>query len=538
MSRAGRWLAILASILLLLLPASASEVWLVAGVSVVYRDPQWQGIRTDSAQMWMPDAPWQKVASQTKVVLLPPGAILRAKDDDSLRQAFGDMRQRNLALALEMGLLTRTDRCQYKGEGYLDDIQTVKNALERIRRTGGDLRYIAMDEPFYYAHQYSGPGACHEPTAEIARRVAASVLVARSIFPTLQIGDEEVVNSSRAATVELAEWAAAYRAAVGEPLDFLHADVEWSGLAMQNLKPLAVALKQQHVAFGIIYNAAGDATTDEAWAESATEHYTEVEQVLDVHPDHAVFQTWVHSPTRMMPEDQPATLTNIALHYLQPATTLSFNRVGDGVTGRLMDSQGHPVAGARLTLEAVDVVGHLPPQARQWTGTIPQAAKTAIIGIRANTESSCVCDGDTAATVGLIHYSEVGTGLQQEIPPGAPPIPRTIKLSASQNIVWNLKQIPVTAGAAYTLSVPIAAAASAESAGYVTAIFFDGAGKGLGRVMIPFRPVRQQIAQVTTGSDGSFTLAIPANLVAAHAELRAYFSGTATLHPAMASMTP
>jgi hypothetical protein len=175
---------------------------------------------------------------------------LRAKDDDVLKQAFSDMKRRNVAFAVELTLLTKTDSCRYKGEGYLDDVQTLKNLLERIRRTGGELSYIAMDEPFYYGHQYSGPNACHESATEIARRVAATVVIARSIFPNVQIGDEEVVNASRPAMDELAEWADAYRAAVGEPLAFIHADMEWSGLAMRELEPLAAALKARHVSLG------------------------------------------------------------------------------------------------------------------------------------------------------------------------------------------------------------------------------------------------------------------------------------------------
>ena len=307
---------------------------------------------------------------------------------------------------------------------------------------------------------------------------------------------------------------------------------------MDNLKPLAAALKQRHVPLGIIYNADGDVRSDEAFARSAAEHFTEVEQLVGVHPDHAVFQTWVHYPTRMMPETQAATLTNLALRYLQPAVSLSLTRTGSGIAGRLTDAKGQPIQGAGLTIEAVDVAGRLPPRERQLTGTVPHDAASAVIGIRANAEASCVCAGDTDATVGLIHYAEAGAGRSQDIAPGAAPVPRTIKLSARRTVVWNLKQIPVTAGATYTLSAPIAAPASAESAGYVTAIFLDGAGKGLGRAMIPFRPSRQEIGKVTTGADGRFTLAIPSAMAAAHAELRAYFPGSATMRPAMAATAP
>ncbi|MBV9238339.1 MAG: hypothetical protein JOZ94_21080 [Xanthobacteraceae bacterium] len=113
--------------------------------------------------------------------------------------------------------------------------------------------------------------------------------------------------------------------------------------------------------------------------------------------------------------------------------------LGTGIAGRLTDAKGQPIQGAGLTIEAVDVAGRLPPRERQLTGTVPHDAATAMIGIRANTEASCVCAGNTDATVGLIHYAESGSGRSLNIAPGAAPVPRTIKLLASQTVVWNLK---------------------------------------------------------------------------------------------------
>src|SRR5260370_21549579 len=291
------------------------------------------------------------------------------------------------------------------------------------------------------------PGPTHAMATEIARRVAATVAGARSIFPNVQIGDEEVVNGSRPEADELAEWADAYRAAVGDPLSFIHADVAWSGLAMRNLKPLAAALKARQVALGIIYHAEGEARSDDAFAQSATEHFTEIEQVLGVHPDHAVFQSWVHTPTRMMPENQPGTITNLDRRYLQPIPSLSLTREGTGIAGRLSDSHGQPISGAEMTIEAIDIAGRMAPADRQLTGTVPKDAAQAMIGIRANAESSCVCAGDNA-TVGMIRYSETGTGRKADIAPGAPPIPRRAKLTPSQAVIRNRKQIPAPPGPA------------------------------------------------------------------------------------------
>jgi len=47
------------------------------------------------------------------------------------------------------------------------------------------------------------------------------------------------------------------------------------------------------------------------------EHYRRIEFGLGVHPDHAVFETWVRYPHRVLPESEPGTLTNLILQYVQ-----------------------------------------------------------------------------------------------------------------------------------------------------------------------------------------------------------------------------
>ncbi len=90
---------------------------------------------------------------------------------------------------------------------------------------------------------------------------------------------------------------------------------------MQNLAPLAKALKQRHVPLGVIYDADGansyKNSRDEDWSRNAISHFAEVESKVGVHPDHAVIETWVKHPTRMLPESEPGTLTNVVLQYIR-----------------------------------------------------------------------------------------------------------------------------------------------------------------------------------------------------------------------------
>src|ERR1700730_13690372 len=130
--------------------AQAPDVWMSSGPRVANPAPGWEGLRTDAGDMWKPDAPWQTVARGVKVIQLAPTNVERARDGD-LQQALSDIKRRNLALALEASLLVRTDQCRSNTEAYSDPGATEK-LLEKIQRLGGDLKFIIMDEPFYYGH--------------------------------------------------------------------------------------------------------------------------------------------------------------------------------------------------------------------------------------------------------------------------------------------------------------------------------------------------------------------------------------------------
>jgi hypothetical protein len=519
--------------------AAAPEVWVTVTSAPVIQYPRWKDIRTDAPDQWKPDAPWQTVASNTKVAKLFAGNIENTRDTD-LQTTLADVRRRHLELALEIGPLVRSADCAPKTESYGNPGET-EAILQKIRRNGGDLRYVAMDEPFFYGHRDAG--GCHLSAAELARQVTASVTSMRRIFPELQVGDIEVVGADREWITELAQWTDAYRAAVGEPLAFLHADVGWSELAVRNLVPLARELKERHIPFGIIYNADADVTSTLEWTQSAERHFVEIESVLNVHPDAAIFQTWTTYPTNVLPENQPGTLINVAWKYLQPPSSLRLARSGADITGVLSRSDGEPVANARVALTAVDVGARMGPSPRHLAGTVPPGAVTGVIGIRVGMEGSCVCAGPTGAIVGGIHYKEQGSGKpQQDISPvslpiqGAPASFRTLEIIPGKTFAPNLKQFPVTASKSYTLDTVISATTAAEHAGYVTLVFLDAEGKGLLRDFLWFTPSTQTLGTAQTDAHGAFRLPIPEAVELAQAEIRAEYPGSASLRPAMAVM--
>jgi hypothetical protein len=506
---------------------AAPEIWIKSGAREV-------------DNMWTEGAAWQAVAARVKVAEFPPGNIARATDE-VLQAAFRDMKRRNIALALGTGLLTRSDRCQATNEAMAAPGE-LEQMLEKIRRNGGDLRYIAMDEPYYFGHRDAS--GCHQSAAELAANVAQSVAAARRIFPNLEIGDIEVINASRPWIDELAVWADAYQAATGGKLAFMQTDIDWSELAMRNLRPLSEALQRRGIPLAIIYNADLNATTDESWEQSAESHIAEIETALAVRADIAVFDSWTPNPSHALPEATPGTLTNLALRYLRPASSLTLARQGNTIAGRLTDAQGRPVAGASVTITAVDIGARTEPTIRSVSGTVPQGAASAVIGIRVDSEGGCVCDGEAGAVIGGIRYQEKGTGKQLTVSPvnlpiaGAPASLRTLKLIPGQGFNPNLKQLPVTAGAPYTFEAPIAATASAEHAGYATVILANAQGKGLKREFLWFGPSRRDLNATATDADGRLNVTLPETAARARPEIRVAFAGNAGLRPALAIVEP
>jgi hypothetical protein len=110
----------------------------------------------------------------------------------------------------------------------------------------------------------------------------------------------------------------------------------------------------------------------------------------------------------------------------------------------------------------------------------------------------------------------------------------TLAAAPGKTFAPNLKQFPVTPGAAYTLDTSLSAPAAADHAGYVTVIFLDAAGKGMSRENLWFTPSVQPLGRATTDARGAFSLRLPANVASARPEIRAEWTGSASLRPAMA----
>lgn len=327
--RTWRFAAIFLASMLLGANAGAApnpQVWLA---------PWWRAT-ADFMDMFTPNAPWRAAASHVQVFELYPGFVQRASDDQ-VAAAISDLNRRGIAIGLEVGVINVPGNpapvCG--GMGRVEGYGTVNEARlisEKIKRAGGQLRYIAMDEPFYFGHYYTfnprllnGGHGCHSPVSDVAALVAPVVNTYLSEFPNVNIGDIEptgYIERNPNWQNELNDWVHDYRAAIGRPLSFMQLDISWNSIQDgQAFYAYTQELVRRGLVgrIGVIYNGMAADASDEAWVRDARNHILAIEKDHGLHPDDVIFQSWNSNPTHAMPDSGASSLTSLVTFYFSPA---------------------------------------------------------------------------------------------------------------------------------------------------------------------------------------------------------------------------
>jgi hypothetical protein len=293
--------------------AAPQQVWF-APLDWFARPEVGYGGATDYMELFRP-GPGQTLLSRIAVIKLYPQFIQQATDED-LRTIFAALKSANTSLAMEAGVLDENERCGHGVEGYGG--QDAIKLAARIKQLGGELAYVAMDEPAFYGRMFSARGACHDEFADLARNAAKNLAAIEEIFPRVQVGDGEPVGGTvdAAAIQEYARWADAFRGATGKPLAFFHGDVQWRETWHTALEEFVAVMRDRKIPLGIIYNGNDDDTSDEAWIAHAEEHYRAVESDSRIVPDQVVFQSWRPHPSHLFPETDPGSFTYLLKRYL------------------------------------------------------------------------------------------------------------------------------------------------------------------------------------------------------------------------------
>jgi hypothetical protein len=462
----------------------------------------------DFMNLFQPNAPWPNAASRVQVFKLFPQFLQLASDAD-LQTVFVNLQQRHIKLAIEYGLLNPDDPLLCGGkdpqcgqvEGF--DGALLATDLARIKALGGDLQFVAMDEPLWFGNYSTELGAPQAPISALAQDIAKQVAIMHDYFPNAMVGDIEPVAGTNGPTdwlQEIAQWTSAYHQAVGLPLSFFHSDVAWqlSGSTAQ-LSQLQSYLRGQGIPFGIIYDGDFDDSAIQ-WTTAAEQRFANIETNPQAVPDDAILESWHPQPLYALPETQAGTMTYLVDRYMAAETILSATKRNMGFTGSLT-SNGKPVPGAQLFAYAVDDGTLNITTTASLTNTVPSAAVNAVIALRINTE--CDCNGSADIFLGTTQYLD--TTSNTAVTPMVVPQSQRIVVPTGQTLLVNSASFAVTPGDTFSFSASMQLPYSSNNSGYIAIVFLDGTSAEIARMILPFRAGRRLISTNTTNRAGRFT---------------------------------
>jgi hypothetical protein len=301
--------------------ARAHEVWMASVEPAARGAMQTLQARSDYMDLFRPDAPWATAASGLKVFKVS-GAFGLHSTDENMQTLINDLKRRHIALAIEFGVLVGGDRCGRTVEGYAAPT-AVETLAKRIKKFGGQIDYIAMDEPVWFGHAAKGaplkggsragiPGGhfCEDPIADLVDQIAPKIEILRQAFPNIQVGDIDPISARWPSEAEdLAQFADLYRKKTNVPLAFVHADVSWQTNWKPLLEGLAEQMHKRGIRLGVICDGDPAAQTNEEWVSTAVEHCKTIAADPKIKPDDFIVQTWQPLPSKMLPETDPGALT-------------------------------------------------------------------------------------------------------------------------------------------------------------------------------------------------------------------------------------
>jgi hypothetical protein len=385
-----------------------------------------------------------------------------------------------------------------------------------------------MDEPLWFGHHFTGANSCQDTIQAVAQQVAENVKALREVFPNIRIGDIEPVSSYGTPSdwpAQILEFADAYRAVTGTPLDFFHADVDWRRDWRRALDDLTPRLREAGIRFGIIYDADPEDIDDIRWTKHAEARFESVEAYEALRPDDAILQSWMLHPTHMLPEDQPGTMTNLVLRYARAQPHLSLVHDTQGLSGRLTAQDGAPMAGMPIELSTSELSAGAHPTPRTIGGIVPSLAAFGVAALRVNKE--CGCEGGAGnLAFGTPVYRDAGGSVASQGMGGEGAIQQR-RIESGQPFSMTGKPFAVSPGADFVMQLPLDASASLAHAGYAAVIFLDARKKEIKRLTVNLEPSELPLGEVRTDASGAFALPLAATALAA--TYRAYFPGNDTV---------
>jgi len=269
-----------------------------------------------------PNGTWPPFMDQVTVVSILTQVLVKMSDAD-LAKVAARLKEKHVALGIEMLAQADDDPpgCGVGVEGYYATFM-VANIAAKLKRTGAEVGYIAMDEPLWFGHYYNGKIACHSSIDNVAERVAKNMHEYLKVFPDAIIADGEPFPSITEQPnwkEDYRHWIEAFHAKVGKELAFTSLDINWGVKNWPtSVQAMASFARDVKMPLGIIYNAAPPppSMSVQAWLDGAVRNFNYIEDTLHVVPDWAVFASWARYPGHVLTDENGPGEDYIVKQYL------------------------------------------------------------------------------------------------------------------------------------------------------------------------------------------------------------------------------
>ena len=180
-------------------------------------------------QLFQPGAPgWPIAFSHINVFKLYTQSFLYFQNQlhppDNLKTIINFLKANNIALAIEAQPVTCPSLRGSEAVGVPSGPEQASAIAQEVKRLGGVLAYIAMDEPVDFFNGISARGALSacpfNSLQTLAQNVANTYAAYQAVFPAIQIGDIE----SGLTGPQVSEWVTSFRNAAGISLAFFNDD--------------------------------------------------------------------------------------------------------------------------------------------------------------------------------------------------------------------------------------------------------------------------------------------------------------------------
>ena len=255
---------------------------------------------------------WKETRALVDVLFFTDLNLKRQFTDEELRRWFGQMKEWNIRLAMEVGALKEW------GQTGAKTFAQERPNWERLQRLGANLYAIAMDEPLSCARE-----KINKPDDYAVEETASYIALVREHFPQMLIGDIETYPSIPVEDHKC--WIEALQKRLAEKnvrgLDFYRLDVDWLRFTVQNkgswkeVREIERFCRQKKLPFSLIYWASGypgmkkrGMGDDSTWYVSVMQQGYDYASI-DGKPDQYVIESWVGAPSRAVPESGDWTFT-------------------------------------------------------------------------------------------------------------------------------------------------------------------------------------------------------------------------------------